>query len=404
MGRTPGFATADGTQRYARRFPHAAADHFRQRYGLWMSSIGLGTQLGAPTAPVSQGYVASMVAALAAGCNVIDTAPTYRLGRAEGDVGMALAQAFAQGTVQRDEVMVCTKGGYIPHDWPAESMPGDVVAGLHSLDPDFLAAQISASQAALGLETLDVFYLHSPDIRLVHENHGLFMQAIQRAFEGMEAAVSAGAIRFYGVAATEGFLVNPDAVNYLPLYKLVQVAEAVAGANHRFRFIQFPYSMGQDAGLANKNQPVRFRDGDAVRRGDMPVLAAAVQLGITAVTCGGLAHGLLADEIPEGVGTEMGPAYGQDPGAAAHSGPGGSSFQSQHAGPHHHPGQHGESGSCGRESGPFPRRSLETGSLPQLLGCAEVGRTMMKGRIQTQNGDQQVLVPVFFSINLPGSF
>ena len=44
--------------------------------------------------------------------------------------------------------------------------------------------------------------------------------------------MSAGAIRFYGVAATEGFLVNPDAVNYLPLYKLAQVADEPLPESH----------------------------------------------------------------------------------------------------------------------------------------------------------------------------
>jgi hypothetical protein len=40
------FATSDGTKKYAARFEtRAAAGHFREQQGLWLSSIGIGTYL-----------------------------------------------------------------------------------------------------------------------------------------------------------------------------------------------------------------------------------------------------------------------------------------------------------------------------------------------------------------------
>ncbi len=306
MGRIPGFATAEGTHRYAQRFPNAGPDHFRQRYGLWMSSIGLGTYLGAPTEPVSQGYVESIASALAAGCNVIDTAPSYRHQRAEGDVGLALVQAFAQGTVQRDEVIVCTKGGYIPHDWPAASMPEGAVAGIHSLDAAFLSSQISASLTNLGLATVDVYYLHEPEIQLNRRTPDEFLQSLRGAFEGLETEVQAGRIRFYGVACSHGLLATMGEPGHVPLYKMVQVAQAVAGETHHFRFLQFPYHLGMTQAFDQSNQLTKHH-GIGTDRSDkvnLSLLAAAVQMGIVSITCGGLAQGLLADEIPEGTGRQ----------------------------------------------------------------------------------------------------
>jgi aryl-alcohol dehydrogenase-like predicted oxidoreductase len=231
-------------------------------------------------------------------------------------VGAALTQAIQQGIVSRDEVLICTKAGYLPGMWPqaspaasmpavsmpAVSMPDDVVADVHSMDPAFLARQIASSAQRMGLETIDVVYIQNPDIRLFFENVGTFMQRVQAAFEGLEQQVTQGTIRFYGMAVDEGFLADPSAQNHLPLYKLVQVAEAIAGPNHHFRFVQFPYHMGMSTGLITSNQPVRTKDGDVVRRTDMPMLAAALQYGITAVTCAGLYQGTLADELPEGGG------------------------------------------------------------------------------------------------------
>lgn len=318
--RVLGHATAEGTERYRRRFAAAAPDHFRQRYGLWLSSIGLGTQTGAPTDEISQCYGESIPAALAGGCNVIDTAPTYRLGRAQGDVGAALAQAIHQGIVQRDEVIVCTKAGYVPDNWPAAHKPDDVVGGVHSMHPAFLATQLETTLVSMGLETIDIFYLQNPDIRLFFENPGTFMQRLQGTFEALEKAVSQGQIRFYGLASDEGLLADPSDTNFLPLYKLVQVAEAVAGSSHRFRFLQFPFHMGMNKGLIVSNQTVRTKEGDVVRRGEMPLLAAAMQLGITAIACGGLYQGVLAEEVPEGLGEtwmrRMRRAWGKAPSPA----------------------------------------------------------------------------------------
>ena len=110
------FATQTGTQRYTQRFAHLAPDHFRPRYGLHLSSVGIGTYQGAADAATSTRYVESIVDAVTQGCNRIDTAVNYRHMRSERDVGAALARLFAGNQAQRDELIVCTKGGFLPYD------------------------------------------------------------------------------------------------------------------------------------------------------------------------------------------------------------------------------------------------------------------------------------------------
>ena len=46
----PGYATSEGTDRFRRRFEAKFPGHFREVQGLWLSSIGIGTYLGEPTA------------------------------------------------------------------------------------------------------------------------------------------------------------------------------------------------------------------------------------------------------------------------------------------------------------------------------------------------------------------
>jgi len=113
-----GRATCDGTAAYAARHqPPAVAGHFRQANpGLTLPSLGLGTYLGAPDDATDAAYQAAVERALALGCNLIDTAVNYRFQRSERAVGRALAAAVRRGEVRREEVVIATKGGFVPFD------------------------------------------------------------------------------------------------------------------------------------------------------------------------------------------------------------------------------------------------------------------------------------------------
>src|SRR2546423_15317041 len=72
-------ATAEGTARYTERFRgHSAAGHFREAHGLALSSLGIGTYLGAPDDKIDASYTAAVVAAVENRINLIDAAIYYR--------------------------------------------------------------------------------------------------------------------------------------------------------------------------------------------------------------------------------------------------------------------------------------------------------------------------------------
>ena len=129
-----GFATSAGTSRYRDRFLQlASAGHFRHAPGvpgvseLWLSSIGLGTYLGDPTETADRNYTDAITSAVQNGINVLDTAINYRHQRSERNVGAALQSLIGSGEVNRDELLICTKAGYLPFDC---DMPADPVGYL----------------------------------------------------------------------------------------------------------------------------------------------------------------------------------------------------------------------------------------------------------------------------------
>ncbi len=112
----PGRATAEGTRSFTARFQgRAAPGHFRDRRGLMVSSVGIGTYLGEPDAPTDRSYTEAIFTAVQGGLNVVDTAINYRLQRSERSVGNALEKLFAVGFA-REEILICTKAGFLTPD------------------------------------------------------------------------------------------------------------------------------------------------------------------------------------------------------------------------------------------------------------------------------------------------
>ena len=117
-----GHATPQGTERFRERFSSFTPEHFRRAAGvpgageLWFSSVGLGTYLGEPDEAADQKYVEAISTAARQRINVLDTAINYRHQRSERNIGTALRRLIDEGDLQRDEIVVCSKAGYLSFD------------------------------------------------------------------------------------------------------------------------------------------------------------------------------------------------------------------------------------------------------------------------------------------------
>jgi len=167
-GLISGQGTACGAQRLAGRCVDGLVDSFTPAQGRLVSSIGIGTYRGAGDVATDHAYAAAVGCALAGGVNLIDSSLNYRHQRSERAVGMAIRRFVEFGGGARDEIVVCSKGGFlVPGAVPSSALADDdVVGGCHSMAPDFLADQIERSRHNLGVETIDVYYLHNPEVQL----------------------------------------------------------------------------------------------------------------------------------------------------------------------------------------------------------------------------------------------
>jgi aryl-alcohol dehydrogenase-like predicted oxidoreductase len=307
-------ATPEGTQRYAARFSsRAAAGHFRSQQGLLLSSIGMGTYLGEPDDATDRAYAEAIVAAVEGGANVLDAAINYRFQRSERAIRAALGTLAGCG-FSRDEIVICTKGGFLTPDgdMPADIAdyfqrtyvaPGlikaeDVAAGCHVIAPRFLADQIERSRKNLGVDTIDVYYLHNPETQLGEYPPEEFEKRLRAAFEFLETAVADGKIRFYGLATWNGFRQSENARDALSLAKIDIIARSLAGEDHHCRFVQLPYNLGMTEALTRANQSIDERT--------LPMIEAAHALGITLVASASLLQGQVARNLPPFVAGALG--------------------------------------------------------------------------------------------------
>ncbi len=314
-----GHATAEGTTRYLERLAtRVPPEHFRELAGgARASSIGIGTYLGREDAATDALYQKAVLRALERGVNVLDTAVNYRHQRSERAIGAAVAAARSGG-LARDEIVVATKGGFIPFDGvvpgdpaayvqatyvrPGLIQPGDVV-GSHCMTPRYLRDQLDRSRTNLGLETVDVYYVHNPETQLDEVSRSELLKRVGEAFAALEEAGREGKLRLYGVATWTGFRADPGEPGYLSLAELVDVAREVGGADHRFRVIQLPYNLAMPEAFTRANQKV---DGVFVS-----TLEAARRLGLYVMASASVYQGQLTRGLPAVV-TDYLPGFASD--------------------------------------------------------------------------------------------
>lgn len=235
--RLPGWASAEGTDKYYRMSQYGEVDNLdvhpdgfrwlQHDDTLRMTSLGIGTYVGDPDDRTDfDMYNAIKTAVLSGGVNHIDTAPNYRYMKSERTVGKILNVLDRKYDITRDQLFVASKAGYVPEDAENLISQRDMVAKLvseagvpedaiqkesmHCLHPKFLEQQLEESLDRLNLDCLDIYYLQNAyEAQAPYNTDNAFFDQLAAAFEFLESAVAAGKIRNYGLATYSSLRTKP---------------------------------------------------------------------------------------------------------------------------------------------------------------------------------------------------
>ena len=264
-------ATKEGTFAYLKQFPKYSRDFYRFDGEVFVSSLGLGTFRKEPYREENYvvNYKDAVKTAVLNGINLIDTAINYRYQVSEQEIGEALQELFAEGKVCREQLVVTSKAGFIPLEFPFPdpyewiktqvidaglALQDEVVIDQHCMSPAFLRWSVERSLENLQLETLDVCFLHNPETQLGYVGRDTLMARIKTAFELFETLVAEGKIRSYGIASWNAFLYEEGHTEYLGLGEVLAIAREVGGEEHHFKYLEVPFNLGKPHAYSYSNQ------------------------------------------------------------------------------------------------------------------------------------------------------
>ena len=265
----PGRATAKGTADYSDRFPDIAYHGFGST--TWnVSAAGFGCYR--VSVDVND-HAAAMTRAITHGINLIDTSANYTDGASERLVGQVLESLVHEKRLQREQVVVVSKVGYLQgHNFTLseqrkkEGRPfPDLVPYApqleHCIHPEFVADQLERSLKRLQLETLDVLLLHNPEYYLgwaarqeidQETSRSTFYKRVKSAFRHLEQEVDRGRIQAYGVSANT-FVAGPGDAEFVSLERIWKIACSIR-SDHHFRVIQLPMNLYESEAVTEPNQ------------------------------------------------------------------------------------------------------------------------------------------------------
>lgn len=270
-------ATAEATYTFAKRFAHYK-DFYARHDGLIFSKLGFGTFKKEPYKEENYtfDYKDALSTAIRGGINVIDTAINYRYQQSEREIGEVLESFFQSGEVKREELIICSKGGFIALDFPFPENPyawinehviekglataDEIELDQHCMSPAFLKDSLERSLANLHVECLDIYFLHNPETQLTRIGYAQFLYQLEAIFTLFEEQVREGKIKSYGIAVWNAFSYEESNSEYISLEDVYDVACRVGGANHHFKYIQLPFNIAKTHAYSVANQ--KMRDGN----------------------------------------------------------------------------------------------------------------------------------------------
>ncbi|HFU75592.1 MAG TPA: aldo/keto reductase [Arcobacter sp.] len=287
-------ATKEATYSFAKKFSNYK-DFYTIYDDLVFSKLGIGTFNKEPYKEENYvfHYIEAIKSAIENGINLIDTASNYRYGQSEKEIATALKELG--DTVKREELIICSKGGFIQLDYPFPENPytwideniiktglatkEDIELDQHCMTPDFLEWSCKKSLENLELDSLDIYYLHNPEMQLLRLGEKEFYKQIEKVFKRFEVLAEKGLFKSYGVAVWNGFT-SENKDELLSLEKLVECAKKVGGENHRFKYIQLPFNMGKSSAYTTFTQKVDHQE--------CTILQAAHKMGIGVISSSSL--------------------------------------------------------------------------------------------------------------------
>ena len=304
-----GYATPEGTKKFAERQNQDSQKNYKNVHNLTLSNVGIGTYLGNPDIETDKLVEAAVKKSILGGINVVDSAINYRAQKAERSMGNAISELINNNDISREEIFVSTKNGYVTNDGDIQEdlmqyvmreygktgivNEGDISPGYHCMTLPYLNDQLERSLKNLGLECIDLMYLHNSVEGQTHLPREQFLKNLKDVFEFYEKKRKEGKIRFYGMATWECFRVTPENPLFLQLTEVMDIATQVGGDEHGFRFIQLPFNLVLDQAYMLKNHNV---DGKTVS-----ALEAAQKFNLGVFTSVPLMQGklLTVDTVPK---------------------------------------------------------------------------------------------------------
>lgn len=146
------------------------------RTGLAVTVVGFGSlTIGGAFGPADDALsLQALHTAIDAGMNFIDTSDAYGAGRSETLIG-----AFLKERSDRDQIIVCTKGG------------NNMVTGQRNFAPDYIRGCVEGSLKRLGVEAIDLYLLHNPSLDNLKAGD---------SFDVLETYKAQGKIKHWGVS------------------------------------------------------------------------------------------------------------------------------------------------------------------------------------------------------------
>ncbi|WP_333803917.1 aldo/keto reductase [Sulfurospirillum sp.] len=270
-------ATPEATYGFAKRFAHYK-DFYARYDGLIFSKLGFGTFKKEPYKEENYtfDYKDALKTAISNGVNVIDTAINYRYQQSEREIGEALEELMHKGEVKREELIICSKGGFVPLDFPFPNNPYewineniiqkglatsfDIELDQHCMTPAFLKDSLERSLRNLKVECLDIYFLHNPETQLTKIGYDHFLTKLEDIFASFEEMVENGKIKAYGLAVWNAFTYEEGNSEYINLEDIYDVARKVGGVNHHFKYIQLPFNIAKTNAYSVANQ--KMSDGN----------------------------------------------------------------------------------------------------------------------------------------------